>query len=150
MRRRQSTAVLVVLVLLGAALLGVGCGGEIEITTKDGDSAFASAAKLPEGWPAQIALPAGATITSGTRITGDDKTMMNVAGTVQGAGVQQVMDHLTAQFAGWKPVNTTNMGSGENQVRGEVFERGEDTANVSVTATSGTGSAKFNIGLQLK
>lgn len=125
-------------------------GDEVKIKSKDGDATFSNSTKLPEGWPDDIAMPDGTKLASATRINADGETMLNASGVVKGADAQQVADHFAAQFEGWKSVTNTNMGSGKDQVRGAVFQRGEDTANVAVTTTSGTDGASFTVGLQLK
>jgi hypothetical protein len=90
--RAGTAATTALLVALGLGLAG--CGGDdsttvtvddgtvtvdqddnrIEIESSDGTATITGETdELPEGWPAQVSIPEGGTITSGVALTGEDQ-----------------------------------------------------------------------------
>ena len=129
---RGTLALAAVAVALGLGLSGCGSGektvvtdngtvtvdqdsGKVEIESSDGSATITgdTGGDLPEGWPDEITLPEGGTITSAVSVTGDDAGW-NVAASYPDASQKDLADDVSASMedAGFEAKGSFTSGEG--------------------------------------
>ncbi len=116
--------------------------GTVEIETDEGSATITgeTGGDLPEGWPEQIVLPEGGTITSAVAVTGDEAGW-NVSSNYPDLDQKQLTDEVTKALEGAGFESQGSFTSTEGSVAG--FEGNGYTVSVIVgtdDTAEGTGS----------
>jgi len=118
--------------------------GNVKITGKDGESSstYGDGAKLPNGWPAVVKLPADLKLTSSsTNSTSDGKTMMVMA--ESSIDVKKMFEDFKSQLekAGFDITGESMTESDGSSYGSLQADNGKLAVNVSVSG-AGTGTDK--------
>lgn len=143
---------------LGAAAFLAGCGGDgsgvtvqpdentVSVSTSEGSAVITGEqdGKLPTGWPEEIAIPEGGTITGGVAVTTPGQEGWTAAVEYPDTSAADVAAQLTSTLkgAGYTAEGTVTTGEGSML----VF-KGDTYVVTAIISAEGSGSkAAFTIG----
>jgi hypothetical protein len=122
--------------ILLLAMAASGCGGAGD-PAPDPPGADEPRAELPESWPADAALPPGATIATSSRSEGTTGCDLAVTASIAGEHVPDVDQHFAARLDDWKRVRASQSGAGDTRLVNRAWTRDGDRLQMTASVQTG-------------